>query len=126
MHIKFLNFSFLSVPPNAITATVSSSGTATAGMTYSLTCTISKTVGGLINSPTATWTTGGVAITDGNGITISNTNFSETAASMLTFTLLRTSHNGRCSCTGTLTSPALEIGLMYTTMETLVVQSEIN
>ena len=60
------------VPPDAITATVSSSGTATAGMVYSLTCNVSKTVGDLTNTPTATWTTGGEAVNNGNGITVAN------------------------------------------------------
>ena len=121
---------FYSVPPTAIAATVSSSGTARAGMVYSLTCTVSKTVGGLINTPTATWTTGRenerVAITNGNGITVSNTIFNETASSTLTFDLLRTSHNDRYSCDGTLTSPALEAELMRSTVETFFVQSEMN
>ena len=119
---------FYSVPPTAISATVSSSGTARAGMVYSLTCTTSKTVGGLINSPNATWTTlsGEVAITNGNGITVSNMIFNEIPASTLTFDLLRTSHNGRYSCDGTLTSPALETELMRSTVETFFVQSEMS
>ena len=121
---------FCSVPPTVITATISSSGTATAGMVYSLTCNVSKTVGGLINSPTATWTTGGenggVAITNGDGITVSNSIFNETATSTLTFDLLRTSHNGRYSCDGTLTSPAAEAELMRSTVETFFVQSEMS
>ena len=120
---------FYSVPPTAITATVSSSGTAIAGMVYNLTCTISKTVSGLTNSPTATWTTvgenGGVAITNRNGITVSNIIFNETARSTLTFDQLRTSHNGRYICDGTLTSPALETELMRSTVETFFVQSEM-
>ena len=121
---------FYSVPPTVITATVSSSGTATAGMVYNLICNVSKTVGGLTNSPTATWTTGGgnggVAITNGNGITVSNSIFNETAASILTFDLLRTSHNGRYSCAGTLTSPALETELVRSTVETFFVRSEMS
>ena len=99
-------------------------------MVYSLTCNVSKTVGGLINSPTVTWTTGGedggVAVTNGNGITVSNTIFNETPASTLTFDLLKTSHNGRYSCDGTLTSPALETELMRSTVETFFVQSEMS
>ena len=130
LHTQVHVSTFYSVPPTAITATVSSSGTATAGMVYSLTCTISKTVGGLINTPTATWTTGGenggVAITNGNGITVSNTVFNETATSILTFDLLRTTHNGRYSCDGTLNSPALETELMRSTVETFFVQSKMN
>ena len=95
-------------------------------MVYSLTCTVSKTVDGLINTPTAIWTTGGVAVANGNGITVSNTIFNETAASTLTFDLLRTSHDGSYSCDGTLTSPALGTELMHSTVETLFVQSEMS
>ena len=118
--------SFNSVPPTSLTATVSSSGTTRAGMVYSLTCTVSKTVEGLINTPTATWTTGEAAVINGNGITLSTTTFNETAASTLTFDQLRTSHNGRYSCDGTLTTPALETELMPSTVETLYVQSEMS
>ena len=116
---------FLSVPPDAITATVSSSGIARAGMIYNVICTVSKTVDGLINSPTVTWTTGGVAVTNGDGITVSTMTINETAISTLTFDPLRTSHDDRYSCDGTLTSPALETELMSSTVEILRVQSEL-
>ena len=118
-------FFFLLVPPNAITATISESGTARAGMTYSLTCTVSKTVDGLINSPTATWTTGGVAVTNGNGITVSTMATSETAISILTFDPLRASHNGQYSCDGTLTSQALDKTLTPSMTMELGVQSKL-
>ena len=116
--------SFLSVPPNAITATVSSSGTATAGMVYSLTCNVSKTVGGLTDSPTALWTTRGVAVTNGNGITVSGTTGDTTVTSTLTFDPLRTSHEGSFVCSGTLTSPALDTALMPSATEELEVRSK--
>ena len=50
-------------------------------MTYSLTCTVSKTVHGLINSPNATWTIGygGETVFNGNGITVSTTMTNDTA-----------------------------------------------
>ena len=112
------------VPPDAITATVSSSGTATAGMVYSLTCNVSKTVGGLTNTPTATWTTGGVAVTNGNGITVNGTTGDTTVTSTLTFDPLRTSHEGSFVCSGTLTSQALDTALMPSTMENLEIRSK--
>ena len=118
--------SHITVPPDAIIATVSSSGTARAGMVYSLTCTVTKTVDGLINSPTATWTTGGVAVTNGNGITVSTMSADASKMAMLTFDLLRTSHDGRYSCDGTLTSPALERELTRSSVETLQVQSVLS
>jgi hypothetical protein len=119
------HFSFLSVPPDAITATVSSSGTATAGMVYSLTCTVSKTVDGLTNSPTAMWTTGGMAVTNVNGITVSDT-IGDTIVtnSTLTFDPLRTSHNGSFVCCGILISSALDGVLKPSAREELEIKSK--
>ena len=118
----------LLVPPNVLTATVSSSGTAKAGMVYSLTCTVSKTVDGLINSPTATWTDLSTRMTviNGNEIIVSTMAVNETAISTLSFDPLTTSHEGRYSCDGTLTSIALETEVTHSTMETLQVQSEMS
>ena len=119
-------FFFCTVPPSAITATVSSSGTATAGTVYSLICNVSKTVGGYIyiNSPTALWTTGGEAITNGNGITVTGTTGDTTVTSTLTFDPLRTSHEGSFVCSGTLTSPALDAALMPSATEDLEIRSK--
>ena len=116
---------FLLVPPTALAASVSRSGIARARMTYNLTCTVSKTVDGLINSPAATWTTRGEEVTNGDGIAVSTMTNDITSISTLTFDPLRTSHNGIYSCVGTLTSPALFIPLMPSTVEILNVQSEI-
>ena len=116
-------FSCLLVSTTVVTASVSRSGIARAGMIYNLTCTVSKTVGGLSNSTSATWTntSTGIAVTNGNGITVTT----DTAnISTLTFDPLRTSHIGTYSCDGTLTSPALDTPLMPSTVETLQVQSE--
>ena len=93
-------------------------------MMYSLNCTVSKTVAGLINSPTATWTIGGVAVADGNDITVSSTNEDVSTTSTLTFDPLRTSHEGIYTCGGILTSPALDTPLMPTAVENNNVQSK--
>ena len=93
-------------------------------MVYSLTCNVSKTVGGLTGSPTAIWTTGGVAITNGNGITVSDTTGDTTVTSTLTFNPLRTSHEGRFVCSGTLTSAALDTALMPSAPEDLEIRSK--
>ena len=77
-----------------------------------MTCTVSKTVNGLANSPTAIWTTGGVAVTNGNGITVTTMATNRISISTLTFNPLRTSHGERYSCDGMLTSPALDEPLM--------------
>ena len=116
---------YLSVPVDAIAASVSSSGIARAGMVYNLTCNVSKTLDGLINSPTATWTTGGVAVSNGIGITVSTMATSETTISVLTFDPLRTSHNEQYSCDGSLTSPGLEEPLIHSVMVEVRVQSEL-
>ena len=93
-------------------------------MVYSLTCNVSKTVSGLTNSPTATWTTGGVAVTNGNGITVTGTTGDMTVTSTLTFDPLRTSHEGSFVCSGTLTSPALNTALTFPAMEELEIRSK--
>ena len=92
-------------------------------MIYSLTCTVSK-ISGLINSPTATWTIGtigGVAVSNGNDITVSTTSTSDT--STLTFDPLRTSHEGIYVCVGSLNSPAVDVPLTPSEPENLNVQS---
>ena len=92
---------------------------------YSLNCTVSKTVAGLINSPTATWTIRDVAVANGNHITVSSTTDDMSTTSMLTFDPLRTSHEGIYTCGGALTSPALDTPLMPTAVENNNVQSKI-
>ena len=93
-------------------------------MVYSLTCNVSKTVGGLTGSPTATWTTGVVAVTNGNGITVSDTIGDTIVTSTLTFNPLRTSHEGSFVCSGTLTSPVLDAALMPSAPENLEIRSK--
>ena len=102
---------------------MSSSGIPRAGMVYNLTCTVSKTVDGLINSPTSTWTAGGVTISSGNGITVSDVSIGTATLSTLTFDPLKTSHHGNYWCNGTLISPALNFPLIQSTMEAVSVQS---
>ena len=91
---------------------------------YSLNCTVSKTVAGLINSPTAAWTIRSMAVADGNDVTVSSTTNDMSTTSTLTFDPLRTSHEGIYTCGGTLTSPALDITLMPTVVENNNVQSK--
>ena len=93
-------------------------------MVYSLTCNVSKTVSGLTNSPTATWTIGGMAVTNDNGISVSHTTGDTTVTSTLTFDPLRTSHEGSFVCSGTLTSPALDTALMPSSPEDLEIRSK--
>ena len=95
-------------------------------MVYNLNCTVFKTVGGLINSPTATWTdvSTGMAVTNGNGITVSTTTDDMSVTSTLTFDPLRTTHEGSFVCGGTLTSPALNAPLIPSFTEELEILSK--
>jgi hypothetical protein len=85
---------------------------------------VSKTVDGLISSPNATWTIWGVAVTNGNGITVSNTLEDMAITSTLTFSPLRTSHEDNFVCSATLASPALDTALMHSTTKNLIIQSK--
>ena len=93
-------------------------------MVYNLTCTVSK-VDGLINSPTAAWTSGsgGMAVSNGNSITVSTYSDGTTTTSTLTFDPLRTSHNGAYMCIGSLNTPALQMPLTTSAVEEHRVQS---
>ena len=113
------------VPSGAVTASVSSSGIARAGMIYNVTCTVSKTVGGLVNPPTATWTTGGVAVTNGTDITIVTMANDTVAFSTSTFDPLKTSHGAQYRCSGFLMSPARDTAFMPYVEEVLYVQSKL-
>ena len=106
-------------------AVVSRSGTARAGMVYNLTCTVSKAVDGLTNSPTASWIniTGMMPVSSGSNITVSTSSDGTSAVSTLTFDPLRTSHNDAYMCVGSLNSPALQMALMPSVREDLSVQS---
>ena len=111
------------VPPDVINASVQASGIARAGMSYTLICTASKTVDGLVNSPSAMWTTAGqVVASDGNGVTVSTLS---TAMAIITFDPLRTSHDGIYRCNGTLISPALKTPLTRFSTEINHVQSKM-
>ena len=110
------------VPPEPFTVTVRSSGIIRAGLTYNLTCIVSKAIDGLINFPIATWSTGGDAISNGDNISVSNSVNNGTTT--LHFNPLKTSHHGRYICNGTLNSPALDTLLMSSTVEVLHMQSK--
>ena len=96
-------------------------------MAYNLTCTVSKTVGGLSNPPIAVWTTGkGAPASTGNKTTVFTTITDTEAISIMMFDPLMTSHEGIYICVGNLTSPALETPLMPSISEENHVQSKIN
>ena len=109
------------VPTDSIIANVSKSGTARAGMRYSITCTVSKRNDGLMNYPTATWTFEGAIVISGNGITVS---YTSPNTSTLIFDPLRTSHAGSYYCVGNLASSALDSPLTVSTLVGNTVQSK--
>ena len=96
-------------------------------MVYSLTCTVSKTVGGLINSPSATWTdvSTGMAVTNGNGITVSTVIDDETAISTLTFNPLITSYGKTYNCSGSVDSVIHSSALFASVLRRVYIQGEM-
>ena len=93
-------------------------------MIYNLTCTVTKTVSGLINSPTATWTIGEDAVSNGTDITVVTMNGNVVSTSILIFDPLRTSHGAQYSCNGSLISPARDAALMPFVAKDYNVQSK--
>lgn len=112
------------VPPNVTTTNISRSGTSRAGEMYALSCSVSKTVDGLLNSPNATWMAERMAIFDEAGVAVSSSSDGFLSTSILTFTSLRTSHGGKYCCNSQLSSPTLETPLKVCTMEEVYVQSK--
>ena len=106
----------------AITVSVNSQGSTTAGGSYTLTCTIMEEVVGLTNMPSLQWqNSSGQEIVNGEGITVGEVQQTDTTAILvLTFDLVRTSHGGEYSCQGTLDSPP---GLLMNTSEQTVTVS---
>ena len=75
-----------------------------------LTCTVTKTISGLSNMPSAIWT--GPVVSE-KGITAKETiRNATTAVTTLSFSELHTSHAGLYICEGKLSSPAAEDGII--------------
>ena len=102
------------MPPSVVTLTITESGSLVAGSECSLLCEISPTVSGLINSPTAVWTSN-----NSDSLVSSTGNMST-----LTFLALRTSQGGSYTCVGRLVSPALTQPLEVPRTRTVIVESE--
>ena len=101
---------FPAVPFDPISASVNSSGSNEAGSEFTLTCTISEDISGLVAMPTAIWLNpDGGPVMPGNDITIATPPPSDRVAiTTLTFNPLKTSHDEEYTCSGTITSPAQE------------------
>lgn len=106
------------VPSHAFVMNISKTGTSRAGNMYILTCSASRNISGLINTPTVAWNYNERPTL----LNISSNNTNST--SILTFLSLHTSHGGVYYCNGSLTSPALEIPLKQSRSEEIIVQSK--
>ena len=122
----YLWFSILSisVPRPAITVSVISEGSDTAGESYVLTCTVMEEIEGLTNMPSLQWLDpSDQVVVDGEGVTVGQIQQTDTTAMLvLTFDPVRTSHGGEYTCQGTLESPPGP--LMNTSEQTVTVQSK--
>lgn len=107
--------SLSTVPESVLSFTVTQTGSPVAGNEFSVTCEVTKTVAGLINSPTAMWTA------QGSGIQVTSPS---TGVSILTFSSLKTMQGGTYICEGSLLSPALASPLILEQREIINVQSE--
>ncbi len=103
------------VPMNSTSLDVSQSGSTVAGSEFTWTCSVSETISGFTNMPSAVWllADNNVPVPSGGDITITTTRSNNTATAILNFNPLRTSHGAVYLCRGTLMSPAQD-GLIQT------------
>ena len=106
------------VPPNSIMAITSHEGTAIAGETFTLICSIEKKIDGLLNSPMASW----IFTQEYGSHSVRN---ASTNRSVLTFDPLRTSHAGQYTCVGELFSLAYPMNISTQTNTNVNVQSKL-
>ena len=86
---------------------------------------MSRTVGGLLNRLTVSWTAGMQRAANENSETASTTVGNSTSVFLLTFNPLKTSHGGIYVCRGSLESPALSRPLATSEQERVSIQSII-
>ena len=114
MYIQRIWCSIMFMPISAVLAgslrvetNVSQNGPLEAGSAgLTLSCTVSETISGLSNRPSAHWMTSSGPVTSGEDITATTTRDTSPATATLRFSSLRTSHAGLYTCQGTLVSPA--------------------
>ena len=114
------------VPSDPISATVNSSGSDMGGSEFTLTCTVSEDISGLVAMPTAIWLNlDSLPVIPRNDITIAAPSPSDRVAiTILTFNPLKTSHDGEYTCSGTITSPAQEETIAVSERGDVSVQSK--
>ena len=118
---------FCLVPVPAITVTVTLSGNAVAGGSYTLDCSAMEEVAmGLTGMPSLQWLDSpGDMPVSGMDITVGTLQQTETTAMRaLTFNPIRTSLGGNYTCVGTLQSPAVEDEIVEIFMQTVNVASK--
>ena len=114
--MKVITYVCIHVVPDgslAVETDVSENGTVEAGSgNLTLTCTVSETISGLTNIPSAHWSG---PVTSGDDIVVTETVRNATTVTVdLTFSSLHTSHAGQYTCQGTLVSPAAEDNITST------------
>ena len=123
MNTNLSLYKSLSVPPNPVTVTITTSGFATAGQEYTLQCEVSA-IPGLANTPIATWLHhNGSPVSSGGSITI--TPYTPSSSSALTFTTLTTFHAGVYTCEGRVESTALYSPRAVRETQIITVQSKL-
>ena len=98
-------------------AITSHDGTAIAGETFTLICSIEKKIDGLVHSPMASW----IFTQEDSRLSVRN---ASTTRSVLTFDPLRTSHAGQYTCVGELFSLAYPMNISTQTNTNVSVQSK--
>ena len=98
---------FLLVPESALTATVTTSGTSVAGLSYTLTCTVTSTEG-LTGQVEVIWIDpNGEQIITSEDVTVGSLSTSGLVTSRtLQFNPLRVNEEGQYTCVAQITSPA--------------------
>ena len=111
------------MPRPAITVSVNSEGSDTAGESYALTCIVMEEPVGLTNMPSLQWLDSSDQVVADGSTTVGQIQQTDTTAMLvLTFDPVQTSHGGEYICQGTLESPP---GLLMNTSEqTVTVQSK--
>ena len=88
---------------------ITSSGDATAGQPYTLTCT-ATVIENLVVPPTVEWLIGRQSVSNGDGIIVEPTEVSEVNSSrVLRISTLRSSHGGQYTCRARINIPSIGI-----------------
>ena len=114
------------MPNTSISISTSAVSAPSLGQSLSVHCIVTETVDGLSARPVLHWLNhNGSDVIVGDGVILDGPNFQSTLTTLtLMFSPLHTSHAGRYTCRGSLTSPALFSPLVKTEDYNISVQSE--